>query len=100
MLENEVTGLVNIVSWKTKKIARVCRSVKGAETRALQDALDDAIYTAKLVKQIYTGEIDLNILSKLLLRHLQTVNQFGKASIIPGSVKRSYSEAVLLELRK
>ena len=59
LLTNEETGLVNVVSWKTKKIARVCRSVKSAETRALEEAVDDAINTARLVKEIYTGKIDL-----------------------------------------
>ena len=59
LLTNEETKLVNVVSWKTKKIARVCRSVKSAETRALEEAVDDAINTARLVKEIYTGKIDL-----------------------------------------
>ena len=34
LLENEEEENVNIASWKTKKIGRVCRSVKGAETRS------------------------------------------------------------------
>ena len=59
LIQNRDTGLVNIVSWKTRKIARVCRSVKGAETRALENALDDAVNVARLVKEIYNGKIDL-----------------------------------------
>ena len=59
LIENKVKGLVNVVSWKTKKIARVCRSVKGAETRALEDALDDGVNTARLIDEIYTRKIDL-----------------------------------------
>ena len=59
LLENKETGFVNVVSWKTRKIPRVCRSVKGAETRALEDAIDDAVNVARLVKEIYTGEINL-----------------------------------------
>ena len=58
MIENE-NRKVNIVSWKTKKITRVCRSAKGAETRALEDALDDAVNTARIIKEIYNGKIDL-----------------------------------------
>ena len=50
ILENQEEGLVNVVNWKTKKIPRVCCSVKGAETRALEDAVDDAINLARLVK--------------------------------------------------
>ena len=48
-----------MVNWKTKKIPRVCRSVKGAETRALEDAVDDAINIARLVREVYDGEVVL-----------------------------------------
>ena len=54
-IENTKTGRVNILSWKTKKIARVCRSVKSAETRALDEGIDDAVNTARIFKEIYTG---------------------------------------------
>ena len=33
LLENEKTDRASSFSWKTKKISRVCRSVKAAETR-------------------------------------------------------------------
>ena len=59
LLENKDQAAVNIASWKTKKIARVCRSVKAAETRALEDAIDEAVNTARLIKEIYSGIIDL-----------------------------------------
>ena len=42
-----------------KKIPRVCRSVKSAETRALEDGLDDAVHTARLISETYKGAIDL-----------------------------------------
>ena len=47
------------ISWKTKKIQRVCRSVKSAETRALDEGLDEAVHVARIVKEIYNGKIDL-----------------------------------------
>ena len=59
LMENSTTGLANVVSWKVKKIARVCRSVKSAETRALEDGLDDAVHTARLVQETYKAKIDL-----------------------------------------
>ena len=59
LLEHKANAAVNITSWKTKKIARVCRSVKAAETRALEDAVDEAVNTARLIKEIYSGKIDL-----------------------------------------
>ena len=59
LIENKDTKMMNVAAWKTKKIARVCRSVKGAETRALEDALDAGIHTARLINEIYTGEIEI-----------------------------------------
>ena len=59
ILENPKEGKVNVVSWKTKKISRVCRSVKSAETRALEDGIDDAVNTARIIKEVYDGKINL-----------------------------------------
>ena len=59
ILENSRTGSACITSWKTKKIGRVCRSVKSAETRALEEAIDDAVNVARLVSEIYSGMVDL-----------------------------------------
>ena len=59
MLENPKTHKVNIFSWKTKKIVRICRSVKGAETRALENGLDDAVHYARMVHEIYSGKVNL-----------------------------------------
>ena len=59
LLENEKTEKVNVFSWKTKKIARICRSVKGAETRALENGLDEAVHYARMVHEIYSGRVDL-----------------------------------------
>ena len=59
MLGSKCSDKVNAFSWKTKKIARICRSVKGAETRALESGLDEAVSFARMVKEIYSGEVDL-----------------------------------------
>ena len=59
LIENKRKNAVNISCWKTKKIARVCRSVKAAETRALEEAIDEAVNTARVVKEVYTGKINL-----------------------------------------
>ena len=59
MLESKVSSKANIFSWKTKKISRICRSVKAAETRSLEDGLDEAIHYARMVKEIYNGVINL-----------------------------------------
>ena len=59
MLESKVSTQANIFSWKTKKISRICRSVKAAETRSLEDGLDEAIHYARMVMEIYSGVINL-----------------------------------------
>ena len=59
LLENEESNKVNMVSWKTKKISRICRSVKGAETRALENGLDESIHFARMISEIYSGKVDL-----------------------------------------
>ena len=59
LLENEKSRKSNLISWKTKKISRICRSVKGAETRALENGLDEAIHFARMVREIIEGEVNL-----------------------------------------
>ena len=59
LLKNKNENTVNIISWKTKKIARVCRSVKTAETRAIDEAIDEAVHVARIIKEIYNGYVDL-----------------------------------------
>ena len=59
LLENKKSAKSNIFAWKTKKITRICRSVKGAETRALENGLDEAVHFAMMVREIYDGEINL-----------------------------------------
>jgi hypothetical protein len=59
LLENEDSDKVNLFSWKTKKISRICRSVKGAETRALENGLDETIHFARMFQEIYEGKVNL-----------------------------------------
>ena len=59
LLASKNSENVNAFSWKTKKIARVCRSFKEAETRALESGLDEAVHYARMVEEIYSGKVDL-----------------------------------------
>ena len=59
LIENKKTGMVSVASWKTKKIGRVCRSVKSAETRALEEAIDDGVNIARLITEVYSGKVNL-----------------------------------------
>ena len=59
LLESKDSQKANLFSWKTKKISRVCRSVKGAETRSLEDGLDEAVHFARMTREIYDGVVNL-----------------------------------------
>ena len=60
LLENKLNpGKANAFSWKTKKITRICRSVKGAETRALENGVDEAVHFARMLSEIYNGKVNL-----------------------------------------
>ena len=45
------------ISWKSKTLARVCKSAKTAETHAMENAADTAIGLGKQLNQIRTGAI-------------------------------------------
>ena len=59
LLQNKNTLKANVFSWKTKKISRICRSVKAAECRALENGLDEAVFFARMAKEIFDGETNL-----------------------------------------
>ena len=42
--------------WKSRKIPQVCDSTKTAETRAADKLIDDSIYLARMLNEIYSGE--------------------------------------------
>jgi len=51
-------GKGSAIFWRSRVIARVCKSAKSAETFALEDALDSAISIGRQVHQIRTGRIE------------------------------------------
>ena len=53
-LSNKEETKVSPIMWKSKSISQVCRSAKAAETRSIVDGLDDAVYIARIVAEIYT----------------------------------------------
>ena len=59
VLGNADSRKVSIFTWNTKKISRICRSVKGAETRALENKLSDSIHFARMLQGIYKGKVNL-----------------------------------------
>ena len=65
-------GLASPLSWKSKTIQQVCKSVKSAETRSLEQGMEDSIYSARIIHEIMTGKaghipVEHKIDSKTLL---------------------------------
>ena len=54
-------GLASPLNWKSKTIQQVCKSVKSAETRSLEQGLEDSIYTSRIISEIMTGKPGSNI---------------------------------------
>ena len=47
---------MNPLHWKSKIIEKVAEDTKTAETLALENAIDDALYLSSMISEIYTGE--------------------------------------------
>ena len=81
-------GEVSPLSWKSKTIQQVCKSVKTAETRSLERGLEDSIHLARMIKEIFTGKVseaqlpvDVRIDSKTLLDSIQSTKQVDEKTI-------------------
>ena len=48
--------LMNPIHWKSKIIEKVAEDTKTAETLALENAIDDALYLSSIFSEIYTGD--------------------------------------------
>ena len=65
-LSDKTENKLSPLGWKSKTIPQVCKSAKAAETRALDMCCDDAIFVARIVNEVYTGQkgnkqIDLTV---------------------------------------
>ena len=79
---------ISPITWKSKTIQQVCKSVKTAETRSLERGLEDGIYLSRMMKEIYTGKVserqipfDANIDSKTLYDSLKSTKQIDEKTI-------------------
>ena len=61
MLANKKNDKVSPLFWKSKAIARVCKSSKDAETRAGGKCVEDSVYTANRIEKILFGDIKKRI---------------------------------------
>ena len=76
--------------WKSKSIRQVCKSAKTAETRSFEKTLEDAIYFARSLREIYTGERSISQLpvqmltdSKSLIESLNSTRQVEEKLMRP-----------------
>ena len=76
------------MTWKSKTIQQVCKSVKSAETRSLDLGMEDGIFLAKILKELYFGSsskfafpIDMKIDSKTLFDSINSSKQVEEKTI-------------------
>ena len=50
-------GKCNLITWQSKKIKRVVRSSLAAETLAMSDCIDGAVFISSLYSEIVTGNL-------------------------------------------
>ena len=83
-LSNE-NGDCSPLIWKSKTIQQVCKSVKSAETRSLEKGMEDGIYLAQIIQEIYeTSEkipVEVNTDSKTLYDSLTSSKQVEEKTI-------------------
>ena len=89
-LSNQEETRVSPLLWKSKTIQTVCKSAKTAETRACDKTMEDGIYLARCVHEIYTGErgegqIPVQVVtdSQSLLDSLESTRQVEEKLIRP-----------------
>ena len=82
------SGVCAPLAWKSKTIQQVCKSVKSAETRSLERGLEDSIYLARIIKEIYSGAVseeqipvEAKIDSKTLYDSLNSSKQVDEKTI-------------------
>ena len=74
-------GRCSPISWKSKTIQQVCKSVKSAETRSLDLGMEEGIFQAQMYHEIVTGKVGsqvpvcMKIDSKTLYDSLKSTKQ-------------------------
>ena len=61
VIANMKTGKIAPLEWKSGKLKRRVHSTLGAETQALYNGLDAAVGLKLLLKEMYSGKVDLDV---------------------------------------
>ena len=57
MIGNKENDKICPIFWKSRSIAKTCKSAKDAETRALGKCVDDGVYSAKRIERMLFGDV-------------------------------------------
>ena len=78
------------IMWKSKTIATVCKSAKSAETRSADKCIEDAVYIARCLKELISGErgwsqfeVDVRTDSKSLIDSIDSSRQIDDKLLRP-----------------
>jgi hypothetical protein len=78
-------GKCSPLVWKSKTIQQVCKSVKTAENRSLERGMEDSIFLARIIQEIYSCKeqisVEVNIDSKTLYDSLNSTKQIDEKTI-------------------
>lgn len=91
------------LGWKSKTIQQVCKSVKTAETRSLEQGAEDAIFLSQMFYELYTGKskgripVKMNIDSKTLHDSLLSTKQVEEKTIrhLVAWIKQQVTEGII-----
>ena len=101
------SGNFNPLHWKSKVIDKVTPDIKTAETIALENALDDAIYMSKMISEIYTGKGDafkipivINEDSKSLVQSLSSTKKVKRKTVrlVISSIQQSINDGTISDI--
>ena len=78
------------IPWKSKTIPTVCKSAKSAETRSADKCIEEAVYIARSLKELITGErgwsqldVDVRTDSKSLIDSIESSRQIDDKLLRP-----------------
>ena len=73
---------------KSKTIRKICKSTKAAGTRAAEKAVDESVYIAKMIHEIYSGSpnkgqvpVEVNLDAQSLLDSIESTKQLEEKTL-------------------
>ena len=107
-LTNQEESVILPIIWKSKTIPTVCKSAIAAETRSVDKAIEDGIYIARCMREIYTGDrgeaqipVDVITDSKPLIDSIDSTKQIDDDLLRPliKSMKQMLDAKMLNSIR-